>query len=65
MKYRIFHRTWWKHNKNWPDSREPCAGKQIFVSWADTELKAQELCMQWNLNHKQGLYSDKAEYSEV
>ena len=64
-KYRVFHRTWWKRNKNWPDGKEPHAGKKHFVAWADTEAEARAICKRWNAAHDPGPLSDKAEYEEA
>lgn len=63
--FRVFHRTWWKENPAWPEGREPGPGRQHFVSWADTEEEAREICRAWNKAHSPGFLSDKAEYESA
>lgn len=37
MSYRIFTRTWWRQNPDWPGGREPHAGRQYTIGHAETE----------------------------
>ncbi len=60
--YRIYHRTWWKHNKEWPDGLEPHAGHKKHIGYADSLAEAQEICTDWNNDHLPGELSDKAEF---
>ena len=64
-KYKVFHRTWWKYNRDYPDNREPNLGKEKFISWAYSYESAQDICRVWNANHDPGKYSDKAEFYQV
>lgn len=61
--YKVFHRTWWKRNPNWPDGREPGIGKSHHIGYAETEEEAREMCKLWCRDHAPGLLSDKAEYT--
>ena len=61
--FEVFHRTWWRLNEDWPDGREPGAGRAYHVGWAATESEAREMCRAWNDAHRPGLLSDRAEYS--
>jgi len=63
MKYRVFHRTWWRKNVSWPEGREPCIGNARTIGHTNCELEARDMCRQWNDTHKPGELSDKAEYS--
>ena len=61
--FEVFHRTWWRLNKDWPDGREPGVGRAYHVGRADTEAEARDMCKAWNEAHRPGLLSDRAEYS--
>lgn len=63
MAYKIFTRTWWRHNPRWPNGLEPCAGRRYTIDRADTEQEAQAICREWNATHKPGRLSRKAEYT--
>lgn len=63
--YRVFHRTWWQPNPNWPDGREPGVGPSVFIGWADTEEQARAMAQRWNAAHDPGPLSDKAEFTET
>lgn len=63
--FKIYHRTWWKHNKQWPNGLEPCIGKSHFIGKCYDEKTARTLCQQWNDNNESGELSDKAEYEEI
>ena len=60
--YRVFTRTWWKHNPNWPDGREPCAGRKYTLGLTSTEQEARDWCQDYNSTHTPGKLSRKAEY---
>jgi len=64
-RYRIFHRTWWQRNPDWPDGREPGVGPSRFICWAETETEARQICQRWNATHDPGHLSDKAEYEKA
>src|SRR5262245_24760827 len=63
--YNVFHRTWWKHNPDWPQGREPGAGRKTYlarhVTWAD----ARAICERYNSTHTPGPLSRKAEFEEA
>ena len=63
--YKVFHRTWWRYNRDWPDGREPGVGRPITIEYVNTEAEAREACSAWNACHDPGFLSDKAEYMEV
>ena len=62
MRYRVFYRSWWKENPNWPNGLEPCPGKRYYINNASTELEAQALCQEWCRLNPPGRLSIKAEY---
>jgi len=61
--YRVFTRTWWRYNANWPNGLEPSPGRQHTIARHCTEAEAQDICRVWNANHKPGRLSKKAEYT--
>jgi hypothetical protein len=63
--YKVFHRTWWKESKGWPNELEPQAGICHHIATVYDENLAREICRDWNKNHEPGRLSDKAEYDEV
>ena len=65
MSFRVFTRTWWKHNSNWPNGLEPHAGPKHTLpggATVATEEAARDMCRVWAANHKPGRLSRKAEY---
>lgn len=63
--YRVFTRTWWRNNPNWPQGLEPCAGaKRTLRRNVKTQEEARAICAAWNAAHKPGRLSRKAEYEE-
>jgi hypothetical protein len=60
--FRIFSRTWWRPNVNWPQGLEPHAGRKHTIGFADTEEAARDMCRVYAANHKPGRLSRKAEY---
>ena len=64
--YRVFTRTWWKHNASWPDGREPSIGrKTVIARHVYSEESARDMCRVYNANHEPGKLSRKAEYESV
>ena len=63
MGYRIFTRTWWKDNPDYPNGLEPHAGRQTNIGRAETEEEAIAICQEHNRTHKPGRLSRKAEFS--
>jgi hypothetical protein len=61
-RFRVFTRTWWIANNDWPDGREPSPGRKTTIDYVSTEREAQRACAEWNANHKPGKLSRKAEY---
>ena len=49
--YRVFKRTWWKHNPSWPNGLEPEAGEKDYVEDFDTYDEAREFCQYNNANN--------------
>jgi hypothetical protein len=61
--YKVFIRTWWKSNKDWPNGLEPFAGKSRTIARnIANENEAREIAQKWNAEHDAGRYSLKAEY---
>jgi len=63
--YRVFHRTWWEENPEWPNGLEPEAGFKTHIDRVATEEEAREMCQAWNAEHPAGRLSRKAEYEET
>ena len=65
--YRIFTRNWWKENKNWPDNREPHAGKKTHIKYVETEEEAREFCGEQNSHRLSSWFrlSRKYEYERT
>ena len=63
--YKVFHRTWWRENPDWPDGLEPHAGRKTHISYAHNEQDAQEICAEYNGKHNAGRLSRKAEYENA
>ena len=64
-RYRVFSRTWWRHNPAWPNGLEPHAGLRHTIGFAATEDAARDMCRVYAANHAQGRLSRKAEYEQV
>lgn len=66
MSYHVFHRVWWRENKDWPNGLEPHLGRKTTIrKRVATEAEAQQICREWNATHDPGKFSRKAEYMEV
>lgn len=65
MNFRVFHRTWWKLNKNWPNGLEPSIGKKTLIGYAVDEEEARLMAKEWNKTHPPGPLSRKAEYEST
>jgi len=65
MKYKVFHRTWWKRNPSWPNGLEPHAGRKAYIGTAFSEDEARSMCEVWSANHNPGRLSRKAEYERA
>ena len=63
--YKVFTRTWWKENSEYPKGLEPHLGrKHTLNAFVATETEARAICKKWNSTHKTGRYSKMAEYEE-
>ena len=63
--YRVFTRTWWRENPEWPGGLEPSPGpKHTIRRNVKTEKDAQAIAAVYNAVNKPGRYSHKAEYEE-
>lgn len=61
--YRVFTRTWWKRNPNWPGGREPGTGRKYSIArFVETEEQARAIARRYNDSHDPGFLSRKAEY---
>ena len=63
--YRIFARTWWRHNAAWPNGLEPAPGRKKTIALAKTEEEARTICADYNATHNPGRLSRKAEYEKI
>ena len=63
--YKVFTRTWWRINPEWPNGLEPHAGRKRTIAKVSTEEEAQQICSDWNESHHAGKLSRKAEYQEA
>jgi len=62
--YKVFKRTWWKDNPEWPNGLEPEAGPKQYLGWCGSEEDAQRFCKEYNECNDAGRYSLKAEYEK-
>ena len=63
MQYRVFTRSWWIENPEYPNGLEPCAGpKRYKRAVFDNEHDAREYAKAWNNAHDAGRYSVKMEF---
>ena len=65
MSYRLFTRTWWAENAQWPGGLEPCAGRRHYKGYAQSEQEAIAFCRDWNREHPAGRLSRKCEFEEA
>jgi hypothetical protein len=74
MRYRIFTRTWWRVNKNWPEGREPSPGRKRTVRYVNTIEEARQFCSEYNrarepggsqYNKRSHFLGHKAEFESV
>ena len=64
--YKVFARTWWTNNPDYPNGLEPSPGRKTTIKKGiATEEAAKDICRVWNANHKPGRLSRKAEYEET
>lgn len=63
--YRIFTRTWWRNNPNYPGGLEPGPGRKYTLGKTKTEEEARSWCQEYNRTHNPGRLSRKAEYEEI
>jgi len=63
--YKIFKRSWWKHNPSWPNKREPYIGKKTHIKYVDTEEEARRFCEEYNRLNKPGPSGIKAEFEKA
>lgn len=60
--FRVFTRTWWRNNPEWPNGLEPHAGRKYTLGLCNTEAEARDMCAEYAKTHKPGRLSRKAEY---
>jgi hypothetical protein len=66
MSYQVFTRNWWKLNPEWPRGIEPDGGaRKSNLQKVATEREARAICADWNMTHRPGKLSRKAEYEEL
>ncbi len=61
--YRVFTRTWWIRNPQWPGGREPGAGRQTTIARQCTYDEARAIAQRYNASHTPGFLSRKAEFT--
>jgi len=64
-KYRIYVRTWWVKDKEYPGGRKPHVGRKRILGYTDSIEKARDWCSVWNCNHDPGFLSKKAEFEGI
>jgi hypothetical protein len=65
-RFKVFARTWWTENKDWPNGLEPCVGKSRTIARdIATEAEAREIAQEWNATNEPGRYSLKAEFTST
>ena len=64
-KYKVFTRTWWRNNSNYPNGLEPSPGRKTIIAIALSEEQARDICKRYNDSHSPGRLSRKAEYTEI
>lgn len=62
---KVFTRTWWKPNPDWPDGLEPEPGEPHTIGYAADEREARQMCSEWNASHPPGKLGRKAEFTEA
>ena len=62
--FKIFTRTFWRENPDWPKGLEPHMGKKKTIGYAETEEKARAFADDYNSTHNPGRYSRKAEFTK-
>lgn len=63
--FKVFHRTWWRENPDWPNGLEPHAGPKTYIGKASSEGEAQMMCRKYNQQNPAGKLSRKAEYEDA
>jgi hypothetical protein len=63
-RYTVFIRTWWKENPEWPNGLEPHAGTKHHIAKNLSLREAIAMCSEWNVTHKPGRLSRKAEFTQ-
>ena len=63
--YKVFKRTWWRKNDNWPDGLEPFFGRKTTLRKGLTLEEARAFATDWNRKHKPGKYSMRAEFEKM
>ncbi len=62
--YRVFTRTWWRRNPDWPGGREPSPGRKHTLAQRLTYEEARATCQRYNATHNPGPLSRKAEFEQ-
>ncbi len=63
-KFKVFTRTFWKENKDWPNGLEPHMGRKTTIGYAKTEAEAIKMCQDYNNSNDPGRYSREAEFTQ-
>tara|TARA_R110000851_G_scaffold174949_1_gene321146 strand:- start:711 stop:902 length:192 start_codon:yes stop_codon:yes gene_type:complete len=62
--FKVFSRTWWKENPDWPNGLEPSMGRKHTLDVVATEAEAVALCREYN-KRPSGRLSRKAEFEDA
>jgi len=60
--YRVFTRTWWRDNPDWPDGLEPSLGRKTTLAKRVSFEEARRIARKYNATHEPGRLSRKAEF---
>lgn len=63
--YRVFTRTWYKRNPQWPGGLEPHPGRKYILQYFTTRDQAYEYAAEWNKENEPGKLSRKAEFEKA
>ena len=62
--YRVFTRTWWRDNPDFPDGLEPGPGRKTTLVKRVSLEEAKKIARKYNATHDPGRLSRKAEFMQ-
>ena len=63
--WKVFTRTWWRDNPEWPNGLEPCMGPKRKIGTAHSIEDARRMCREYNAANPPGRLSRKAEFERI